>query len=78
MFADDDEEDLHLVVHVLQPLQSQVGDDTWRAIVNRQNIDLELLWSSRHYLENQTSWRRKYDFEDGEDAFESTVTKNMI
>ncbi len=53
MFADDDEEDLHLVVHVLQPLQSQVGDDARRAIVNWQNIDLELLWSSCHYLETK-------------------------
>lgn len=52
------EEDLYLVLHVLQPLQSQVGDDPWCAIINWQNIDLELLWSCCHYLDNQKIFLR--------------------
>lgn len=41
----------HLVLHVLQPLKPQVGDDARRPVVNRENVDLELLRSSRDDLE---------------------------
>lgn len=50
----------HLVLHVLQPLQAQVGDDARRPVVNRKNVDLKLLRSSRHNLE--TSFREVEEF----------------
>lgn len=50
----------HLVFHVLQPLQPQVGDDARRPVVNRKNVDLKLLRSSRHNLE--TSLRKVEEF----------------
>lgn len=49
-------DDLYLVVHVLQPLQSQVGNNKRRAVVNRQNINLEFLRSRCYYLENEEFW----------------------
>lgn len=41
----------HLVLHVLQPVQPQVGDDPRRAVIHRQDVNFELLRRSCHYLQ---------------------------
>lgn len=41
----------HLVLHVLQPVQTQVGDDPRRAVIHRQDVNFELLRRSCHYLQ---------------------------
>lgn len=41
----------YLVIHVLQPLQSQVSDNAGCPIIHRQNLYLKLLWCSCQHLE---------------------------
>lgn len=41
----------HLVLHVLQPVQPQVGDDARRAVIHRQDVNFELLRRSCHDLQ---------------------------